>query len=418
MRIRICRERGKKLVVSWCNTAELGRSKPELLVSKEQRCHTADNAIDVIWTMNLEGRITYISSSIEKLTGFTSNEFMQQSLEDMFTYESLGIVQEGLSSARSIVQAGLPVNFQATELEALCKDGSTVWTEVTVTSVYDGNGRFLELLGMTRKINKRKSVRNRTRKSQNCTEAPIGVLSDLMIRVDREGNIHEFRATPFNRLFSYPSLYVGKKFIDVFPEAASKVFLTALDEAVIKGSHLGATYSLLTPNGLSWFEISITAMNIPTEPDDQFIVQIRDITQYKRQEPAPLKIEHRNRNILNNSPEVIWVWDIVKQRFIYMSPSIYDLRGFTAEEIMLQPIDVSMDPEFNHLIKEELPKQSSTRPCAHEINQIRKDGSVVPTEVLTTLLTDTDGHPCQILGITRDITERKRVDAALRIFNQ
>ena len=45
-----------------------------------------------------------------------------------------------------------------------------------------------------------------------------------------------------------------------------------------------------------------------------------------------------------------------------------------------------------------------------EIDLLRKDGSTFPTEVTSSLILDDDGSPISIMGVTRDITERKKTE--------
>lgn len=126
--------------------------------SEERHRLLADHASDVIWTMDLQGRFTYVSPSVEKLRGYTVDEVMRQSLDEALTPESAPIAVDGLSRAITAVQAGLPVPDFRAELEQPCKDGSTVWTEVTVTGIRNESGVFVGLLGVTRNISERKQA--------------------------------------------------------------------------------------------------------------------------------------------------------------------------------------------------------------------------------------------------------------------
>lgn len=146
---------GRELYCIDIDLTGLRQIEEQLRISEERHRLLADHAIDVIWTMDLDGTFTYLSPSIIGLRGYTADELKRMPLEATFTPASWAIVQAGLTTARAKVQAGLPVDFRA-ELEELRKDGSIVWTDVRATGIYGRDGRFIELLGVTRDISERK----------------------------------------------------------------------------------------------------------------------------------------------------------------------------------------------------------------------------------------------------------------------
>jgi diguanylate cyclase (GGDEF)-like protein/PAS domain S-box-containing protein len=147
-------------------TQALASSKQnhELLrVSEERHRLLADNATDVIWMMNLDGRFTYVSPSVEKLRGYTSDEVMQQTLAQALTATSIPIAEKALSESIVAMTAGKAfVEFRG-ELEQPCKDGSTVWTEVTTSGMKNTAGEFIGILGVTRNITERKQMEDQVR---------------------------------------------------------------------------------------------------------------------------------------------------------------------------------------------------------------------------------------------------------------
>lgn len=76
--------------------------------SEERHRLLADNANDVIWTMDLTGAFTYVSPSVEKLRGFTVEEVMAQSREELLCPASLIHMEKGLEDAVHSVQNNLP----------------------------------------------------------------------------------------------------------------------------------------------------------------------------------------------------------------------------------------------------------------------------------------------------------------------
>lgn len=141
-----------------------------------------------------------------------------------------------------------------------------------------------------------------------------------------------------------------------------------------------------------------------------------------RFEEALLRSEERYRLVSENGSDVIWLYDLAAKRFAYISPSVERLRGFTVEEAMQQSMPESLSPESYQLVAEHLPPRlaafaagdETARIQTHEVFQTRKDGSLVATEVVSTLIPDAKGQVTHIQGASRDITERKRAAEALR----
>ncbi|KAF0207916.1 MAG: hypothetical protein FD171_1348 [Actinobacteria bacterium] len=127
-----------------------------------------------------------------------------------------------------------------------------------------------------------------------------------------------------------------------------------------------------------------------------------------------------NRLLVENMADVLWVMDAASRRFTYVSPSVERLRGFSAEEVMAEPVEATMRPEVAREVIGTLPARIESFVSGDpgvvsrvdEIEQIHKDGSVLQTEVATTLRLNDHGG-VDIIGVTRDISKRKRVEGEL-----
>jgi PAS domain S-box-containing protein len=149
---------------------------------------------------------------------------------------------------------------------------------------------------------------------------------------------------------------------------------------------------------------------------------IRDITDRKRAEEALRESEERYRLIAENASDVIWAASI-NMDFTYVSPSVERLHGWTAEEIMALPLDKWMPPDsletVARVISEAIAREErgEARPSPGpmvEIETYRKDGTTIWTEVAGRLVHDDQGRPKGIVGVTREITQRRHAEQALR----
>ncbi len=157
-----------------------------------------ENTSDNIWTMDLDGRLTFVSQSISKIRGYSAEEAIKQSFEEVIAPNSLATAYEKIGEISANVKLGLPVENVRMELELLCKDGSTVWTEININGMYDNDGAFVQLLGVTRDISKRRRREFELFKLSRAVEqSPVSI-----VITDVDGLI-EFINPKFSKLTGY-----------------------------------------------------------------------------------------------------------------------------------------------------------------------------------------------------------------------
>jgi two-component system, sensor histidine kinase and response regulator len=177
--------------------AELESTNETLRRSEERHRLLADNARDVIWSMALDGTITYVSPAVEKVRGFTPAEAMRQPLDAIHTPDSQAIVIDYFKGLHAAIQAGrAPENFRG-ELEYRCKDGSTFWTEVMAYPLMGPDGTFVEILGMTRDIDERKRYASVLQQARDAADAANRAKSAFLANMS-----HEIR-TPLNAILGF-----------------------------------------------------------------------------------------------------------------------------------------------------------------------------------------------------------------------
>lgn len=139
------------------------------------------------------------------------------------------------------------------------------------------------------------------------------------------------------------------------------------------------------------------------------------------------RIAHERYGLLaENISDVIFTADL-NLICAYISPSVMKLRGYTVEEALAQRPEESMTAASHvrarKMLDAELERvrgaaRQGDAAAAIDLELFRKDGSTVWVETSVSFLFGPDGQPSGVLGVTRDITERKRAEDADRQLNE
>jgi len=147
--------------------SERKQAEEALRESEEKYRFLTENIADIVWTLDRDFRTTYVSSSIEKVLGFTHEERKRQTLEEMITPESVQRLQKMfLEELRLDEDSADPDRTVTIEVEYYRKDGSTVWMENRVKAIRDPAGAIVGIHGVSRDITERKQADDALRESE------------------------------------------------------------------------------------------------------------------------------------------------------------------------------------------------------------------------------------------------------------
>lgn len=135
-----------------------------LLDSEAKYRLLAENAKDVIWVRDMDMKLKYVSPSVEKVRGFTPEEAMAQSIEEVLTPESAKKALHLFSRLYQVKDDALADQYLV-ELEHRCKNGQTVWLELRLSWMHDKNDERSGILGVSRDITERKQLEDQLRQS-------------------------------------------------------------------------------------------------------------------------------------------------------------------------------------------------------------------------------------------------------------
>ena len=146
---------------------------------------------------------------------------------------------------------------------------------------------------------------------------------------------------------------------------------------------------------------------------------VAEITKLRDVESELRRSEQRLRLLVENAYDVIWTM-AMDGTVTHVNPAVMRVRGITPEEARNQRIEEINPPESAALVGEYYQRvfaaiEAGTEPPAFlgEMEYYRKDGSIMTGELQVIPHVDADGRVVELIGVTRDISDRKVLESEL-----
>jgi len=193
----------------------------------------------------------------------------------------------------------------------------------------------------------------------------------------------------------------------VHPEDVDLVAQT-IERASQDGKDLNFEHRLLMPDGaVKYIHVLAHAERDPSG-DIEYVGALMDITARRRVEDELRKSEKRYRDLLDLSPDAIYMGD-AEGKLVSANPAGLELLRCTAQEAVGMSMLETYLPEELAAFRERVEKLNAGSRLRYERTFVRKDATQVPVEVSAS-----SGYDGYSLGLMRDISERKHAETKLR----
>ena len=214
------------------------RQAMEALRESEERYRTiAENTTDVIWMMNMDMSLVYVSPSIKQQLGYDVEEILTLPLHRFLAPRSLQTVQRMIAKIRHETCTGSQGESlsRTLELQMARKDGSSVLVEFMGTLVRDSEGNLTGIHGISRDITERKQMQTEIDQRKKYLEFVLNETPDAIITLNAQRHIVEWNRGA-EKLFKYARHEVlGRDLDDLICRGEMRKEATRLTQMVLRG---------------------------------------------------------------------------------------------------------------------------------------------------------------------------------------
>jgi PAS domain S-box-containing protein len=162
-----------------------GRKKAEELLKQSEAKYRllADHMKDEVWLTDLNLNWIYVSPSLEKLSGYSLEEFKRTPMRKLMSEKSYNETREIFSKELPKALAAPSTYFfdRLLEIESICKDGRIIWNEVTFSLIRDENGNTEYILFEGRDVSERKLAEQKLQQTLESLKKAVGTTIQVLV---------------------------------------------------------------------------------------------------------------------------------------------------------------------------------------------------------------------------------------------
>ncbi|MDP2301663.1 MAG: PAS domain S-box protein [Ignavibacteria bacterium] len=386
---------GKPAILSINHDITDRKIAEEKLYNSELQFRTVwENSADGMRLTNSDGIILMVNKAFCKLVDMQKSELEGKAFEVVYRIDTREHISQ--SHKKSFSLKDVESNF---ERELLLWNDKRYWFEVTNSFIEIENQPAM-LLSIFRDVTQRKLAEFELRKlSEAVEQSPASI-----VITNLDGNI-QYVNKSFREITGYSLDEVtGKNMRIISSGKMSKEKYKDLWETILSGNEWRGEFLNKKKNGELYWEDSIIK---PIKDKTGKIISLlgvqEDITLKKQAEQKIQLLAHS----LESIGECVSITD-TENHLLFVNEAFIKTYGYTKDELFGQNISIVRPDEG--LQDNILQILSSTLDGGWkgEVLNKRKDGTIFPVSLSTSVVRDNDGNPIALIGVASDITDMKK----------
>ncbi len=385
----------------WLNNLEREqRQRDTLRQSEERYVDLFEQSQEAIAIVEPSGRILEANQAWLQLYGYARDELRELNVLDLYVNPS---------ERTDFLKRIDATDFLRDEVRYRRKDGSIVECRRSVAAQRNERGDIVAFLSLVQDVTEQKRALQALRDSEEKYRSLFEQSVDAISFVSPEGKILEVNRSWFAAFGYEADELKNLTASDVYADPAERKDLLRV---MAEQGHLEDEVRFKRKDGTLFdCERRVTARRAPNGAVIGFQAVFHDITEQKRAERALRESESKYRALFEQSLDAIWslnpdgTGNEVNRAWL-------NLFGYQPEDIpTLNAADVYVNPADRD---DFMRRMAATGAVSDEVRFKRKDGTVFDAERRVVALKDSQGKVIRFQGVSRDVTERKKAEMALR----
>jgi two-component system sensor histidine kinase/response regulator len=362
-----------------------------------------------------QGKIEYVNPRFLELTGYEITEALGQNPR---------ILKSGMTTAAEYQELWATINSGRTWHGEFCnrkKNGELYWESAAISPILDGQGNITHFVAVKQDITERKRAENELRLATAFLDGVINTIADPVFVKDDQRRFVLVNDALCAIVGRPREGLLGEDGDDMFPADQVAVF-RKMDAGVLDTGEENVNEESLSDLSSGEVRTIVTRKTRHIDPaGKRFLVGvIRDITERKQAETAVRQSEERFRTLFEQAGDCILQLEIQAEGvpvIVGASNATFKLLGYERDELIGQPVSlIQVMPDASDasaLIDARRQDILSGKGAHFETRHRCKDGTIRDFECSVREMQV--GSKTIGVSVERDITQRKRIEAALGV---
>lgn len=421
-------------------------NRTQLLQSEERFRLLAQNANDIIYKLSFyPTRYEFISPSVEKITGYTPDEYYA---DPHIGYKTVHPDdRERMAAAGELMRNNSPEIFAPDAppliFRSIRKGGGEVWTETNNRPVFDHNGKVIGIEGISRDITQRKLAESALLDSRESYRSLVEQHPEGIVIADATGRIMFINQSVLRiTRIDHESEIIGQNIMKFLtPEQQQRSAIRV--KQVMEGQYVPFEVIQLINTRGEVIEMESRPAKYQYQGDESLLIFLRDITAERLLETEQLRlqlVEETNRKLQREIQDRIKVereLNAAQKNLRMLIDSSLDMIcasdpdgfitefnkaaqqtfGYTFDEVIGKNVTMLYEvPEERREVMRLLMERDGF--FSGEVTNRKKNGKTFTAFLSASILKDTKGNVIGSMGVSRDISAIKKAETELRLSEE